>query len=59
MWNATFESKSNLSQMFDYDTANVVFNLTVEFDWFKRRTSHAFNSRIKFGTREIRRLNPA
>ena len=23
----------------------------------KRRTSHAFNSRVKFGTCEIRRLN--
>ena len=63
MWNATFESKvepkSNL-RLFQSQIGQTSHLIeTVEFNWFKRRTSRAFNSLVKFGTCEIRRLNRA
>ena len=38
------------------DMTKVTFNL---FNWFERRTSHAFNSHTEFSTCEIWRLNRA
>ena len=51
------EAKSNLRLFQSQKRQTLHLISTVEFNWFKRRTSHALNSRVKFGTCEIRRLN--
>ena len=44
--------------IFDFFSRNLGKDVfIVEFNWFKRRISYAFNSRIEFGTYEMQRLN--